>query len=337
MIVQLRLRDLAALYGLLQLLAIKQIQRLLLIEPRVRRLHRAVRRIPVRDNEARKLPLALDEIVQQPVVLAAIRPVDAVVAAHDHVRMAGLDADLERQQVALASRAFANQRVHFLPSALLIVERIVLDIGDHILRALAANALAHHRSGEHGVLAHVLKRAAVARFACDVRSAAQRRVVALHAQLVANQLAVRARRIGVPARRRSKVRRQRSRVAAIVGALPHAVGCVRHLDRGNPQPRHTKHKPCAAIRLVLHGLNLRRQMLLPRHAIAVQHADLLIERHLLEHEVRAALRRELRVHPRAILVPSLRLSRHRQSRQAKHPQHGRPKGNLNHAFSLLCI
>ena len=96
-------------------------------------------------------------------------------------------------------------RLHLVAAALLVVHRVVLDVADDVLRLLALDAVAHHRAGQHRILAHVLKGAPVARLARQVHAAAQRHVVALRAQLAANQRPVVACRLRVPACGRAQV------------------------------------------------------------------------------------------------------------------------------------
>ena len=72
--------------------------------PALRGLRRAVHRAPVRHHVARIAPVVLQHLVEQPVVLAGIDAVDAVVGAHHRAGMAGLDGDLEGQQVRFARR-----------------------------------------------------------------------------------------------------------------------------------------------------------------------------------------------------------------------------------------
>src|SRR5262249_34867413 len=120
----------------------------------------------------------------------------------------------------------ADDCVHFVAAALLIVDGIVLDVPDHVLRLFALDAISNEGARKNRVLAHVLKGAAIARLAGDIRAATECHVVALRAQLAADERAVFARCLWVPTGSRPKVRSQRRRVAAIGSAIAHAVSSV---------------------------------------------------------------------------------------------------------------
>jgi hypothetical protein len=160
--------------------------------------------------------------------------------------MALFNANLEGQQIALARRPLGDGDVDRVAPALLVVERVVLDVADHVLRLRALNEPRDQRSGQDGIFAEVLKRPAVARFARNVHAAAQGHVVALRAQFRADQLAVFIGRVGVPTGGRGHVGGQRRGVAAIGAAGAHAVSSVAHIDAGNAQraerPPHSRRR-----------------------------------------------------------------------------------------------
>ena len=206
--------------------------------------------------------------------------------------MAGRHANLKRQHVAFARGTLADAHVHFLAATLLAVQGVVLDVRDHMLRTFAADALANECAGEHRIFAHVLKGATVARIARDVGAAAERHVVALRAQLLADERAVSARSFGVPAGRGNQCWKLSAvEVAAVGGAEANAVGSVVHLNawdahialmRGAAESFQR-----AAVALVLHGQDLRRHILPSGHAFAVYQHDFLVQRHFVQHHVGA--------------------------------------------------
>ena len=95
-----------------------------LIEAGERRADRRVDGAPVGHDEARIAPVALQDLVQEPVVLAGIDPVDLVVGAHDRARSALLDADLESQKIRLPRRRRIDPDVEHDAVGLLVVEGV---------------------------------------------------------------------------------------------------------------------------------------------------------------------------------------------------------------------
>ena len=91
-----------------------------------------VRAAPVGDNEPGELPILLEHIGEQLFVFAGEVAVDAVIGAHDRGGVALGNADFERQQIALARRALADGDVDGVAAALLVVERVVLDVADDV-------------------------------------------------------------------------------------------------------------------------------------------------------------------------------------------------------------
>ena len=108
------------------------------------------------------------------------------------------DGDLEGEQVGLAHGARVEQRVQDVAAGLLIVEHVVLDVAHDVVGLDAHGELADHGAGEDGVFAGVLEVAAVARLADEVDAAADGHVVALGAQLAADDRAEEEGGLGVP-------------------------------------------------------------------------------------------------------------------------------------------
>ena len=293
-LVELGLRNCSRFNGGLELVAEEVPAGLFIVQSGCGSFFSGVRSAPVREHKAGELPLRLQHLVHQPVVFAGVSSVHLVVAAHDRGGMALLDADLEGQQVGLMRGALVDDGVDAVARGFLVVEGVMLDVADDVLGLGALNEPRHQVSGQDGVLAEVLEGAPIARFAGDVHAAAEGHVVALRAQFRADQLAVFVGGVRIPACRRGLVGGQRRGVAPVHAARPHAVGRVAHVDARNPQPRHAHHVAHAAVR---RGI-LRRYRLIGGHALAVQQRDLLLERHLLHHQVGALVRRQRGVHPR---------------------------------------
>src|ERR1017187_6190378 len=96
-------------------------------------------------------------------------------------------------------RPLVDNHVDFVATALLIVDGVMLDVADHMLRLLALDAIAYQGSRQNGIFAEVLEGASIARLASDVGAAAEGHVIALCTQLASNQSAVCTRGLRVPA------------------------------------------------------------------------------------------------------------------------------------------
>ena len=162
---------------------------------------------PVGEDEALEAPVVLEHLVEGVVVLAGVVAVDVVVGAHDAGGMGHGDGDLEGEQVGLAHGARVEHGVEGVAAGLLVVERVVLDVAHDVVGLDAHGELADHGAGEDGVFAGVLEVAAVARLADEVHAAADGHVVALGAQLAADDRAEEEGGVGVPRWRTCRGRR----------------------------------------------------------------------------------------------------------------------------------
>ncbi len=179
-----------------------------LVEPVIGGADRRMDRAPVAHHEALIAPVALQDRVEQIIVLAAPAAVDEVVGAHHRARGALLDRQLEREQVGLAHCSRRNGDVERGPQRLLVVHRIMLDRRDDAVRLNAVDQRAGHGAREQRVLADIFEIAAVARFARQVDAARQHGVMAGGASLGADHPAARSRNFGVEARGRCERGRQ---------------------------------------------------------------------------------------------------------------------------------
>ncbi len=200
------------------------------IEAGERGLDGGVGAAPVGEDEALELPVALEDLVEDVVVLAGVVAVDAVVGAHDAGGFGEADGDLEGEQVGLAHGALVDEGVVGVAAGLLVVEGVVLDVAHDVVGLDAAGELADHGAGEDGVFAGVLEVAAVARLADEVYAAADGHVVALLAQLAADDGAVEEGGVGIPRGGHAEGGGQQRGVAAARGALGDADGGVGHVD-----------------------------------------------------------------------------------------------------------
>src|SRR6185437_13256984 len=98
-------------------------------------------------------------------------------------------ADLEGQQVAFVRGALVYGNIDEVARGLLVIEGVVLDVPNHVLRLRALDELGDEFAGENRIFAQVFERSAVARLAGDIHAAAQGHVVALRAQFGTDQRA----------------------------------------------------------------------------------------------------------------------------------------------------
>ena len=178
-----------------------------LVEPGAQR-GGAVDRAPVRHDPAAPAPIAPQYIVEQKAVLAGIDAVHAVVGAHHRARLADLDTDLERQQIAFAHRRFAKIGRDHGPPGFLRVERVVLDRRDDAARLHAADGVSAQRAGQQRIFAQVFEIAAVARLAHQVHAAGKQDVEALALGFPAHRCAGALDQLRVPGRGHRRARRK---------------------------------------------------------------------------------------------------------------------------------
>jgi len=179
-------------------------------------------------------------------------------------------------------------------TALLIVERVVLDIADDALFLKSLHFSANQFTGKDGVFALIFEDAAVARLARQVHAAAERHVVSLIAQLRGDERAIFARRVEIPTGGRGHAGWKRRRIAAIECAACHAGGGIRHLQVGDAEARNAGNETCATHR------SRRRRVRAGENQLptaAMQQRDLFVESHPGDDQVGATVGREGFIHP----------------------------------------
>ena len=197
-VVEARLGDVAFLYGGLQVFGKVVDAGLFHVETGEGRLGGGVGGLPVRDDEAGVLPLALEDVGEEVLVFTRPVAVDLVVGAHDGAGVADADADLKGEQVGLVHGLVGHVDVDDGAAGLLVVEGVVLDVAHDVVGLDAHDDVADGGAGEDGIFAGVLKEAAVAWVAGEVDAAADGLVVTLRAELAADDVAVEVGGIGVP-------------------------------------------------------------------------------------------------------------------------------------------
>ena len=293
-IIQPRLRKLPIQHVLFQGRTEVGVARLLHVQPGARGLKRAVRALPIGEYEALEVPVLLQHLVQQVVVLAGKVAVHAVVAAHHAGGLGAGNRNLEGEQIGLAQGAAVQHGIQRVASGLLVVQRVVFDVAHHLLRLHAPGELTDHDAGQDGVFAGVLEVASVTRFADQVHATSNGHVVALVTQLAADDLAVKVRRLWVPAGGHAEDGRQQGRVAALPRSHADANGGVRQVEVRQMQPRNAGNKAGTTVVARCDRISV------PKHApsAAMHQLDLLVQRHGMDDQVGAGIWIERRVEPR---------------------------------------
>ena len=164
---------------------------------------------PVGDHEAGEFPVVFEHLSQQILVFAGEVAVDRVIRAHHSGRVANAYSNFKRKKIGFVESTNADDGIDFVAAALLIVDRIVLNVADHVLRLFALDAVANQCSGQYGIFPHVFEGAAVAWFAGYVCAATERHVVALGPKLAADQCSIFASGLRIPTRGGAHVGRKR--------------------------------------------------------------------------------------------------------------------------------
>ena len=203
------------------------------VEAAVGDAERVVGRAPVRHEDPLEGPVALQHPVVEPVVRAAVGPVQAVVRAHDRPGVALLHGRAERRQVDLPERPLADPGVDRAALGLLVVGRKMLHRRHDALALDAGHDLRGDRARQVGVLREVLEVAPVLGHAVDVDRGPEHDVDAAGAGVAADGRPELPRQAGVPGGGEP----DRRRVGGRGPVVAHAEGPVRHLDLGDPEPR----------------------------------------------------------------------------------------------------
>ena len=144
----------ARFHRCLESLVVEESARLFVVEARGRSLLRAVRSAPVREHEAGKLPVLLQHVREQPLVLAG-KVADSRGCRSTSPRPDG-PAPRRSQRPADRSRARPACSMVMLTELRPLswsLKRVVLDVADDVLRLRSLNQLRHQRSGQNRVFA----------------------------------------------------------------------------------------------------------------------------------------------------------------------------------------
>src|SRR5579871_625893 len=197
-IAQFVLRDLSALDGFPQLVAIEILAGLLLVETGMRGFCRGVSASPIREHESFEMEILLQDVGEKITVLAGVIAIDAVVGTHHAAGVGDSQGDLKGEKIGFAHRTLVDVGIDGVAPSFLIVHGVVLEIADDMLRLDTIYEVADESSGQKRIFPLVLKGTAVAGLARKIHATTQRHAVTLSAQLAANESAVLESRLRIP-------------------------------------------------------------------------------------------------------------------------------------------
>lgn len=237
------------------------------VEPLEDGLARIVHAAPVGDDHAVERPVALEDVVQQVLVVAAMLALVFIVGAHDGPGTALLHRSLEGREVDLVQGTVVDHHVDLMAPQLLVVHGKVLHAGGNPVLLYPLHVRHDHAGRQEGVFAHILEVAPVQGRTVDIDPGAQQHVLIPVTRLLADGFAVEGRHFGVPrrgeARQRGECRARVVRPAGLIPLVPQDLGAdaVRAVGAphfGDAQPRDAR----------------RREF-----RLRMQQPDLLFERH----------------------------------------------------------
>ena len=202
---------------------------------------------PVTDHHAVEAPLALEDIIQQILVMAVPLALVKVIGAHDRPGAALLHGRPEGGQIDFVEGTVVDSHVVEEARCLLVVQRVVLHARRHIVRLDTLDIRNHHRRRQIRILAHIFEVAAAQRRPVDVHAGTQQHVFLAVARLFADALAIERGQGRIPRSRQGRQGREGgARVggpARLVPFIPQdlradAVRAVGAPDLRNAEPRH---------------------------------------------------------------------------------------------------
>ncbi len=147
------------------------------------------------------------------------------------------------------------------------------------------------------IFTQVFESSAIAGFAGEVDASAEGHVVALRAQLAADERAIFVGSVGIPTGGAGHIGRQGRGVATILSTEADAVSGIGHLEGRNAKAGNAGNVSGAAVGVDgerAHGAE-------SLHACAVEQGNLLLQRHDFDSEVGALIGSERGVHPRVLI------------------------------------
>src|SRR5579864_4098676 len=146
-----------------------------------------VRAAPVGEDKSFEAEVLLQHVGEQMTVLARKLSIHAIVGTHDSASVGDAESDLERTQIGFSHGPTADVCVDRIAAAFLVVDRVMLQIANHEFGLDTPDEVARQCAGKQWIFTLVFKGAPAAWLASQIHSAAQRHVVALVAELSADQ------------------------------------------------------------------------------------------------------------------------------------------------------
>ena len=153
---------------------------------------------PVAHHHAVILPVTLEYLIEGVLVLATVLVLIEVIGAHDAPGVTLLDSSLKGGQVNLTQGTVAHDDVDLMAILLIVVQTEVLDTRRSACRLQTLNVGHYHAGRQQGILAHVLKVAAIQWRAVDVHTRSQNHVLATIARFLTQAAAIQPGQSGVP-------------------------------------------------------------------------------------------------------------------------------------------
>ena len=268
----------------------------LLVETVVGIENRVVLRAPIGQHVTLEAPIVLQHLIEQPLVLAGVNAVHQIVAAHDRAGIALLQGYLESKQVTHARGGFVDDDVDRAAARLLIIEGIVLERRDDVIRLNAAHERADHQSGQERIFAAIFEISAAAGLAQQIHAPCKHDVVARRARFATDHRAATLGQRRVPGRGREEPRRQQRalELGRRLALGRHATAGVRLPLRRDREPWHAADDSS--------GLRSRfgKAILVPlalNPEIASQKRELLVQSQRLDQAIGAFIGRKAALEP----------------------------------------
>ncbi len=145
---------------------------------------------PVAHHHAVILPVTLEYLIEGVLVLATVLILIEVIGAHDAPGVTLLDSSLKGGQVNLTQGTVAHDDVDLMAIFFIVVQAEVLDTRRSACRLQTLNVGHYHAGRQQGILAHVLKVAAIQWRAVDVHTRSQDHVLATVARFLTQAAAI---------------------------------------------------------------------------------------------------------------------------------------------------
>ena len=207
-----------------------------------------VRTAPVGNDHAVKTPVALQNLLEQQLMVAAVLAAEFIIRPHDGPCAPLLHGSLEGGQVEFVEGTVAGLHVDVSAPQFLIVQGKMFHADGHaVLLHLLDVGHAHH-AGQIGVFAHILEITAIQRRTVDVDAGTEQHVLLAVNGFLADGFTILGGHLGIPRScQTGQGRKSGDAVVGLVGVAPvvpidfgtHAVRAVAPPQFGNAEAGHT--------------------------------------------------------------------------------------------------